>query len=71
MLKFKVTDIQFDLDSDDFVEYQDEQVKQDYEQGLNEFVYSKTWETVNEEDIADVIADNVGWCIKKLEYVIL
>lgn len=70
-MKFKVTDIQFDLDSDDFVEYQDEQVKQDYEKGLNEFVYSKTWEAVVEEDIADVISDNVGWCIKKLEYVIL
>lgn len=70
-MKFQVTAIQFDLDSDEFVEYEDEQVKRDYEKALNEFVYKKTWEAKEEEDLADVIADNVGWCIKKLEYVIL
>lgn len=70
-MKFQVTAIQFDLDSDEFVEYEDEQVKRDYERALNEFVYNKTWEAMEEEDLADVIADNVGWCIKKLEYVIL
>jgi hypothetical protein len=59
----KLTDIEFDFeDSSGELPY-DEQV------AVVQSVLDDVWEVYDEDELADVIADDTGWCVKSLDYV--
>jgi predicted hydrolase (HD superfamily) len=60
---YKVTQIEFDFDYEDLTEEE-----------KNEIVNETTnclWDSPEEENLADVITNNTGWCIKSLSYDII
>jgi hypothetical protein len=60
---YKVTDIEFDFeDSSGELPY-DEQV------AVVQSVLDDVWEVYSEDELADVITDDTGWCIKSLNYL--
>lgn len=61
---YKITDIEFDFEDSEGVYPYDEQV------AVVQSVLDDVWEVENEEDLADVISDDTGWCIKSLDYVV-
>jgi hypothetical protein len=59
----KLTDIEFDFeDSSGELPY-DEQV------AVVQSVLDDVWEVYDEDELADVISDDTGWCVKSLDYV--
>lgn len=61
---FKVTDIEFDFeDEDGDVLPYDEQV------AVSKYVLEQVWEVEDEEELADVVSDDTGWCIKSFNYL--
>lgn len=56
----KLTDIEFDYDED--FPY-DEQV------AVAKSVIGEVFEVENEDELADAISDETGWCVKSLDYV--
>ena len=59
----KLTDIEFDFeDSSGELPY-DEQV------AVVQSVLDDVWEVYDEDELADVISDDTGWCVKALDYV--
>jgi c-di-AMP phosphodiesterase-like protein len=62
---FKLTDIEFDfVDSEGELPY-DEQV------AVAKSVIGEVFEVDNEDELADVISDETGWCVKSLDYVVI
>ena len=60
----KLTDIEFDFeDEDGDVLPYDEQV------AVVQSVLDDVWEVYDEDELADVISDDTGWCVKSLDYV--
>jgi hypothetical protein len=63
---FQVTAVEFDFDDDyDETEEVDDV---DYKQQAIDAVLGEVFEVEDEEELADVISDQVGWCIKNLIY---
>lgn len=62
MMLLKLTDIEFDFD-DDFP--YDEQV------AVAKSLIGEVFEVENENQLADAIADEVGWCVNSLDYVVI
>ena len=60
----KLTEIEFDF-TDDF----DDELDLESQEEVYEDVMNRVWEVDDEEELADVISDDVGWCIKRLDYV--
>lgn len=61
----KLTDIEFDFeDSSGELPY-DEQV------AVAKSVIGEVFEVETEDDLADVISDETGWCVKSLNYVVI
>lgn len=59
----KLTDIEFDFyDESDELPY-DEQV------AISKSVIGEVFEVENEDELADVVSDETGWCVKSLNYV--
>ena len=59
----KLTDIEFDF-VDDYGELPyDEQV------AVAKSVIGEVFDVENEDELADVISDETGWCVKSLDYV--
>ena len=59
----KLTDIEFDFeDSSGELPY-DEQV------AVAKSVIGEVFEVSSEDELADVISDETGWCVKSLDYV--
>ena len=59
----KLTDIEFDFeDSSGELPY-DEQV------AVAKSVIGEVFEVDNEDELADVISDQTGWCVKSLDYL--
>ena len=56
----KLTDVEFDYDED--FQY-DEQV------AVAKSVIGEVFEVENEDELADAISDETGWCVKSLNYV--
>ena len=56
----KLTDVEFDYDED--CPY-DEQV------AVAKSVIGEVFEVENEDELADAISDETGWCVKSLNYV--
>jgi len=61
---YKITDVEFDFEDSSGEFPYDEQV------AVVQSVLDDVWEVENEEDLADVITDDTGWCIKSLDYVV-
>lgn len=62
---FKITDIEFDFeDSEGELPY-DEQV------AVSKYTLENVWEATDEDELADVISDDTGWCIKSFDYLII
>ena len=64
-MKLLVTQIEFDFNDDDFVEWQglslDEQIAITNDNlGI--------WEVDDEDELVDKISDTLGWCIKSIDY---
>jgi hypothetical protein len=61
----QLTDIEFDfVDSSGELPY-DEQV------AVSKSVIGEVFEVDDEDELADVISDETGWCIKSLDYVVI
>jgi hypothetical protein len=59
----KLTDIEFDFyDGSGEFPY-DEQV------AVSKSVIGKVFDVENEDELADAVSDETGWCIKSLDYV--
>ena len=63
MLKLKVTSIEYEFQCDG-----DEQVSKSYQKRITTNEIGKVYEVENEDELADVISDQTGWCVKSLEY---
>ena len=64
-MKLQITDIEFDL-SDDCGEYIDTEMLQER---LQNGYIGQFWDVNEENDLADLISDKSGWCIKSIDYV--
>lgn len=64
MLKLKVTSIEYDFQLDG-----DEQVSKSYQKRITTNEIGKVYEVENEDELADAISDQTGWCVKSVEYV--
>ena len=62
----KLTEIEFDF-TDDF----EDELDVESQEEVYEDVMNRVWEVDDEEELADAISDDVGWCIKKLDYVVI
>ncbi len=61
----KLTDIEFDFeDSSGELPY-DEQV------AVAKSVIGEVFEVDSEDELADLISDETGWCVKSLDYVVI
>jgi hypothetical protein len=61
----KLTDIEFDFeDSSGELPY-DEQV------AVAKSVIGEVFEVEDEDELADVISDQTGWCVKSLDYLVI
>jgi len=61
----KLTDIEFDfVDSSEELPY-DEQV------AVSSSVIGEVFEVDNEDELADLISDQTGWCVKSLDYLVI
>ena len=61
----KLTDIEFDFeDSSGELPY-DEQV------AVSKSVIGEVFEVDNEDELADLISDQTGWCVKSLDYLVI
>jgi len=67
MMKFQITEITFDLSTDDdsIPEHVHEQVQSEL---WNEYV-GTTWDADDEDDLVEEITCASGWCIKSIDYV--
>lgn len=61
----KLIDIEFDFDDEGTELPYDEQV------AVSKSVLEKVFEVENEEELADVISDETGWCVKSLNYLVI
>ena len=60
----KLTDIEFDFeDEDGDVLPYDEQV------AVAKSIIGEVYDVTDEDELADVISDDTGWCVKSLDYV--
>ena len=60
---YKVTEIEFDFDDEDLTEEEKNEIINGTKLCL--------WNPPTEEDLADVITNNTGWCIKSLSYNVI
>jgi len=61
----KLTDIEFDFeDSSGELPY-DEQV------AVAKSVIGEVFEVEDEDELADLISDQTGWCVKSLDYLVI
>jgi mannosyltransferase OCH1-like enzyme len=63
-MKFQVTKIEFDFETDD----EDDIPSEDYQQQLTEKTIGQIWEAEDEDDLVEEITCATGWCIKSLDY---
>jgi hypothetical protein len=62
MVQFKVTDIDFDFESDgEYLSLVEQEV-------IIEGVLNKIWEVEDEEELTDSITDATGFCIRRIYY---
>lgn len=59
-MKLQVTQIEFDF------EWNDEQVTMRMQDALTNYAVGKVYELESEDDIADAISNDTGWCVKSV-----
>ncbi len=66
----QVTEVDFDFD-DDYGNVDDEelQIAEDYKNKVVESVVGNVYEVEDEDELADVISDETGWCVRSLNYI--
>jgi hypothetical protein len=62
MKYYQITNIEFDFDDEDLTDEEKDEIVSEATTCL--------WTSPTEEDLANTITDNMGWCIKSLEYTI-
>lgn len=60
---YKVTNIEFDFDGEDLTS--------DEQNEIIEEAKSCLWTSPTENDLVDTITNNMGWCIKSLQYEVI
>lgn len=60
---YKVTNIEFDFDGEDLNEEEQKEIISEATNCL--------WTSPTEEDLTNTISDNMGWCIKSLNYDVI
>lgn len=60
---YKVTEIEFDFDGEDLTQEEMDEIINDTKSCL--------WDSPTEEELADTITNNTGWCIKSLQYKVI
>lgn len=66
MMKFQVTEVEFDFEMED-----GEYAPQDYQYQVIDETFNAEWEVENEEDLVEEITNQTGWCIKAINYQLL
>ena len=61
----KLTDIEFDFTDDDTELPYDEQV------AVAKSVIGEVFDVDDEDELADVISEQTGWCVKSLDYLVI
>ena len=71
-MKLKVTEIEYDFQCED----EDgggggggETVSKSYQKRITSQTIGEVYEVEYEDELADVISDKTGWCVKSLQYV--
>ena len=67
-MQFQITDIEFDCESDLWIEEGDQQ---DVEYHLKKDYVGQIWEADDEDDLVEEITCETGWCIKSIDYRII
>lgn len=57
---YQVTEIEFDFDGEDLSDQVKDCITYEAKQGV--------WDSPTEEQLVDIISDNVGYCVKSIEY---
>ena len=65
-MKVKVNSIEIDF-TDDVCDCPPDM---NYQEGLIQSVLDSEWLVDDEEEIVDIISDEIGWCIYKIDYTI-
>lgn len=65
-MKVKVNSIEIDF-TDDVCDCPPDM---NYQKGLIQSVLDSEWIVDDEEEIVDMISDEIGWCIYKIDYTI-
>jgi hypothetical protein len=65
-MKVKVNSIEIDF-TDDVCDCPPDM---NYQEGLIQSVLDSEWIVDDEEEIVDMISDEIGWCIYKIDYTI-
>lgn len=65
MMLLKLTDIEFDFTDDDTELPYDEQV------AVSKSVIGEVFDVDDEDELADVISEQTGWCVKSLDYLVI
>ena len=61
-MQFRVTNINFDFEDDNF------ELSPIEQQEVIEETLATTWEAADEEDLVEEITNATGWCIKSIDY---
>ena len=64
IMKFQVTDIEFDFEQED-----DFEISVDQRDAVIRQTLSTIWDADDEDDLVEEITFATGWCIKKIDYV--
>jgi len=70
MMKLKVTEIEFDWGDDDWgiVHPDDIELGEQYKNKIINSVINQDYFVETEDELADVISDETGWCVNTLSY---
>ena len=67
IMKVQITGIEFDFEMDN----EDDVLPVTYQIELTNETIGKVYEIDDEDDLADAISDETGWCIQSLDYVVV
>jgi len=62
-MKLQVTQIEFDFDCDDG------QVTKKVQDALTNYAVGKVYEVESEDELADAISDDTGWCVNSVYFI--
>jgi hypothetical protein len=65
-MKLKVTEIEYDFQCDE--DGGGETVSKSYQKRITSQTIGEVYEVESEDELADAISDQTGWCVKSVEY---